>query len=444
MPPPCSDGGSGAQEPAGLEVDPLERTHGGPKALIELEGIDRVGVDGEMLDGVGKRLGDRFPGERIPGRGQRAPRCGRGVSHRRRGDGVARESFGGDRLRRAPGGETGSRHAARELGRMSPEPADLARTSQAKIQRGLAVDRGLVRIGRSVFFQGDRSGEGADGLRASAREPARLSFTTGHGGEQPNVAPRYLPVCEGPGDHRQLLELPADSPELLELATADAEPLGRIIVEPDEAEPDLSPPPQERSREAAEDAATERLPAGETAEEPVEKLRTGISIEVPALASGRRNEELGRDGVRYGVEHQRRRLAEDADRVNYLAALGQSPLGTGTAQPGSTLGSPGCATVCSAFRCLRVGTSWAAPSNDPAPDAQPVTGEGRRYWAWADLMRRAFETDVLACPRRGGRMQLIATIDDPAVIRKVLTHLGVPANVPAPRPPPVVDNDLGF
>jgi hypothetical protein len=62
-----------------------------------------------------------------------------------------------------------------------------------------------------------------------------------------------------------------------------------------------------------------------------------------------------------------------------------------------------------------------------------------RYRAWADLMRRAFELDVLACPRCGGRMRLIATIEDPRVIRRILTHLGLPTEGPDPcpsRPPP--------
>jgi hypothetical protein len=40
-------------------------------------------------------------------------------------------------------------------------------------------------------------------------------------------------------------------------------------------------------------------------------------------------------------------------------------------------------------------------------------------------MRRAFDTDVLACPRCGGRMILLATIEDPAVIHRILTHLGL-------------------
>jgi hypothetical protein len=51
-------------------------------------------------------------------------------------------------------------------------------------------------------------------------------------------------------------------------------------------------------------------------------------------------------------------------------------------------------------------------------------------------MRHTFGVDVLACPRCGGRMRVVATIEDPVVIRKILTHLGLPTDVPAPRPPP--------
>ena len=65
-----------------------------------------------------------------------------------------------------------------------------------------------------------------------------------------------------------------------------------------------------------------------------------------------------------------------------------------------------------------------------------------RYWAWADFMRRAFELDVLACPRCGGRMRLLATIEDPRVIRRILAHLGLPTEVPQPRPPPAQAADL--
>ena len=42
--------------------------------------------------------------------------------------------------------------------------------------------------------------------------------------------------------------------------------------------------------------------------------------------------------------------------------------------------------------------------------------------------------DVLACPRCGGRLRSIALIEEAAVIGRILRHLGVPAEIPAPRP----------
>ncbi len=56
-------------------------------------------------------------------------------------------------------------------------------------------------------------------------------------------------------------------------------------------------------------------------------------------------------------------------------------------------------------------------------------------------MHRTLGLDVLACPRCGGRLKLIALIDDPAVIRRVLRHLELPTEVPEARParaPPVL------
>jgi hypothetical protein len=57
-----------------------------------------------------------------------------------------------------------------------------------------------------------------------------------------------------------------------------------------------------------------------------------------------------------------------------------------------------------------------------------------QYRAWADLMRRAFEMDVLACPRCAGRMVVLATIEDPVVIHRILTHLGLSMGVEEPLP----------
>ena len=57
-----------------------------------------------------------------------------------------------------------------------------------------------------------------------------------------------------------------------------------------------------------------------------------------------------------------------------------------------------------------------------------------RYWTWAALMRRAFDLDVLCCPRCAGRMELIAHIDDPSVIHRILGHLGLPGARDGPEP----------
>ncbi|MCP4675347.1 MAG: hypothetical protein GY854_07550 [Deltaproteobacteria bacterium] len=63
-----------------------------------------------------------------------------------------------------------------------------------------------------------------------------------------------------------------------------------------------------------------------------------------------------------------------------------------------------------------------------------------RYIDWAELMRRTFGVDVLACEKCAGRMEIIALIDQPPVIKKILRHLGLPTEIPQARlarPPPV-------
>jgi hypothetical protein len=48
------------------------------------------------------------------------------------------------------------------------------------------------------------------------------------------------------------------------------------------------------------------------------------------------------------------------------------------------------------------------PRSTPAP--APAPGGG---WTWPALMRRVFDGDVLACPRCGGRLRVIAIGQDP-------------------------------
>ncbi len=59
---------------------------------------------------------------------------------------------------------------------------------------------------------------------------------------------------------------------------------------------------------------------------------------------------------------------------------------------------------------------------------------------WAALMQRGFGFDVLACPRCAGRMTLVALIHAPAVVERILRHVGQSTEVPRVGPsrdPPV-------
>jgi hypothetical protein len=68
-----------------------------------------------------------------------------------------------------------------------------------------------------------------------------------------------------------------------------------------------------------------------------------------------------------------------------------------------------------------------------------------RNYGWSELMKRVFELDVLECPRCGSQMRAVAQIEDPVVARKILQHLGLPADelglAPARGPPEVVEAD---
>ncbi len=73
-----------------------------------------------------------------------------------------------------------------------------------------------------------------------------------------------------------------------------------------------------------------------------------------------------------------------------------------------------------------------SPATAPEAGATPAAYVRPRYVAWADLLRRVFACDVLACLDCGGRLRLLATLADRAVVEKILTHLGLPVDLPQP------------
>ena len=60
-------------------------------------------------------------------------------------------------------------------------------------------------------------------------------------------------------------------------------------------------------------------------------------------------------------------------------------------------------------------------------------------------MFRVFASDVLACPRCGGRLEIVATVTNPTAVKAIPESLGLPG-----RPPPLAaarereQAELGF
>ncbi len=86
-----------------------------------------------------------------------------------------------------------------------------------------------------------------------------------------------------------------------------------------------------------------------------------------------------------------------------------------------------------------IASSSTAAADDAVPAAPRVPPVAAayirpRHFAWADLLRRIFLFDVLACPDCRGRLHLVATIQEPAVVQEILLHLGLPVDAPSPAP----------
>ena len=69
----------------------------------------------------------------------------------------------------------------------------------------------------------------------------------------------------------------------------------------------------------------------------------------------------------------------------------------------------------------------------------------RRGMSWAQRLKRVFAIDVEVCPHCGGGVRIIACIEDPVVIRQILSHVEAKQTCnrqqagdlpPSPAPPP--------
>ena len=78
------------------------------------------------------------------------------------------------------------------------------------------------------------------------------------------------------------------------------------------------------------------------------------------------------------------------------------------------------------------------------PIADKAKCQQKRYgMSWAQRLKRVFAIEIEECQKCGGKMKVIASIEDPAVIEKILNHLGLDgAAEPHNRSPPTCASGL--
>jgi hypothetical protein len=59
--------------------------------------------------------------------------------------------------------------------------------------------------------------------------------------------------------------------------------------------------------------------------------------------------------------------------------------------------------------------------------------------SWARLLKRVFDIDIERCPNCAGPLKIIAAIEDPPVIGRILAHLRLPTRAPPRTPAQRVD-----
>ncbi len=64
-------------------------------------------------------------------------------------------------------------------------------------------------------------------------------------------------------------------------------------------------------------------------------------------------------------------------------------------------------------------------------EKQPCAHSAPVRMSWARMLKRVFDIDIERC-ECGGKLKFVAVIEQPEVIEKILTHLGL-----SPQPPPL-------
>jgi len=96
----------------------------------------------------------------------------------------------------------------------------------------------------------------------------------------------------------------------------------------------------------------------------------------------------------------------------------------------------------SAHRALITPAGLGRGGKKAAETEEQTPTERHLAMTWAQRLKRVFNIDISTCPACGGALKVIACIEDPVVIRRILDHLNrttpghAPAALPQPRAPP--------
>ena len=84
--------------------------------------------------------------------------------------------------------------------------------------------------------------------------------------------------------------------------------------------------------------------------------------------------------------------------------------------------------------------------NTPDETTDQTPAERHAAMTWEQRLKRVFNIDITTCQACGGAMKIIACIEDPIVIRKILNHLhrNGPATTPSPLPEPRAPPQTGL
>jgi len=74
--------------------------------------------------------------------------------------------------------------------------------------------------------------------------------------------------------------------------------------------------------------------------------------------------------------------------------------------------------------------AWVTPASrgkrikcQSAGETDQTPAEKRASMTWAKRLKRVFNIDIETCSECGGDVRIVASIEDPAVIKKILAHL---------------------